>query len=147
LLVTEEGGVAVVHKTEGLRQLDVLDRRAALSAGLSFPGVLDVIGTWAVSHTDGLVFIDTLAIWGQIENENDASEAGRVVAQVTALAQATDMAVMLIHHARKSGGDNGEAIRGSGAILATVDIAVEQLAGVARQRYTLAGRTRARDLA
>ena len=32
---------------------------------------------------------------------------------------------MLVHHARKGGGDDGEAIRGSGAILATVDIGIE----------------------
>jgi len=41
------------------------------------------------------------------------------------LAQTTNLAIVLVHHARKSGGENGEAIRGSGAILATVDIAVE----------------------
>lgn len=125
LLVTEEGGVAVVHKTTDMHQLDVLDRRSAIVAGLSFRQVLDVIAEWAHVHPGGIVFIDTLAIWGEIANENDASEASRVVARVTALAQQSDTAMVLIHHARKSGGDNGEAIRGSGAILATVDIAAE----------------------
>ncbi len=123
LLVTEEGGVAVVYKAEGMHRLDVLDRRAA--AGLSFGQMLDAVGAWSMQHPGALAFIDTLAIWAGIENENDASEAGTAVARVTALAQATDMAIVLVHHARKSGGDNGEAIRGSGAILATVDIAVE----------------------
>lgn len=125
LLVTEEGGVAVVHKTTDMHQLDVLDRRSAVMAGLRFEQVLERITGWAQGHPGGLVFIDTLAIWGEIENENDASEAGKAVALVTALAQQTDMAVLLVHHARKSGGEHGEAIRGSGAILATVDIAVE----------------------
>ena len=123
LLVTEEGGVAVVYKTTGLHALDVLDRRAA--AGLTFVRVLGVIGVWGAENPDGLVFIDTLAIWAGIENENDASEATKAVAAVTALAQSTGLAIALVHHARKSGGDNGEAIRGSGAILATVDIAIE----------------------
>jgi hypothetical protein len=125
LLVTEEGGAAVVHKTSNLSRLDVLDRRAALMAGLSFRQVLEVVSEWAETHLGGIAFIDTLAIWAEIQNENDASEASKAVAIVTALAQTTDLAVVLIHHARKSGGDNGEAIRGSGAILATVDIAVE----------------------
>ena len=125
LLVTEEGGVAVVHKTDGMHQLEVLDRKAALAAGLDFKAVLAVIHAWVLDHPNALVFIDTLAIWGEIENENDAGEANRAVAAVTALAQATDSAIVLIHHARKSGGENGDAIRGSGAILATVDIAVE----------------------
>lgn len=108
-----------------MHQLDVLDRRSAVMAGLRFEQVLERITGWAQGHPGGLVFIDTLAIWGEIENENDASEAGKAVALVTALAQQTDMAVLLVHHARKSGGEHGEAIRGSGAILATVDIAVE----------------------
>lgn len=125
LLVTEEGGVAVVHKTSGLERLDVLDRRAALSAGLSYRQVLDVIAEWADANPNGTAFIDTLAIWAEIENENDASQANRAVSLVTSLAQATDLAVVLIHHVRKAAGEHGEAIRGSGAILATVDIAAE----------------------
>lgn len=125
LLVTEEGGVAVAHKTNDMHRLEVMDRRAAIMAGLSFRRVLDVIAEWSSGHPGGLVFIDTLAIWAEIQNENDASEAGKAVALVTSLAQSTDMAVVLVHHARKAGGEHGEAIRGSGAILATVDIAVE----------------------
>ncbi len=125
LLVTEEGGVAVAYKTNGLRSLDVMDRRAAVQAELGFPQMLDAVAGWATDHPGGLAFIDTLAIWAGIDNENDASEVSAAVAKVTALAQATDLAVVVVHHARKSGGDNGEAIRGSGAILATVDIAVE----------------------
>ncbi len=123
LLVTEEGGIAVVYKTNGLHRLDILDRRAA--AGLTFAQVLAAVGQWGAAHPGGLVFIDTLAIWAGIENENDASEATKAVAAVTLLAQSTGLAIALVHHVRKSGGDNGEAIRGSGAILATVDIAVE----------------------
>jgi hypothetical protein len=125
LLVTEEGGVAVVHKTGDMHRLQVLDRRSAIMAGLSFPQVLNAIAEWARSNPGGLVFIDTLAIWAEIQNENDASEASKAVARVTSLAQATDMAIVLVHHARKAGGEHGEAIRGSGAILATVDIAAE----------------------
>lgn len=125
LLVTEEGGVAVAYKTGGLQRLDILDRRTALSASLSFRQTLDVVADWALKHERGIAFIDTLAIWAEIQNENDASEATRAVALVTSLAQTTGLAVVLVHHARKAGGENGEAIRGSGAILGTVDIAVE----------------------
>jgi hypothetical protein len=125
LLVTEEGGVAVAYKTSDLSALDVMDRRAAVQAGLGFTQVLDAVAGWAMDHAGGLAFIDTLAIWAGIDNENDASEVSAAVAQVTSLAQATDLAIVLVHHSRKSGGENGEAIRGSGAILATVDIAAE----------------------
>lgn len=133
LLVTEEGGIAVVFKTEGMHSLDVLDRRAALRAGLTFAQVLDVVTAWSAEHPGGLVFIDTLAIWAGIVDENDAGQATKAIDAITAVAQAADVAIVLVHHARKGGGDDGEAVRGSGAILATVDIGIE-LAGQARQR-------------
>jgi AAA domain len=123
LLVTEEGGVAVVYKTEGLHALDVLDRRAA--AGLTFTQVLAVVSGWGSAHPGGLVFIDTVAIWAGILDENAAGETTKAIAAVTAVAQAASLAIILVHHARKGGGDDGEAIRGSGAILATVDIGIE----------------------
>jgi hypothetical protein len=125
LLVTEEGGVAVIHKTEGLAELDILDRRTAVTAGLAFAQVLETIAAWGQAHPGGLVFIDTLAIWAGILDENDAGQATRAIATITVLAQTEALAIVLIHHARKSGGDDGEAIRGSGAILATVDIGIE----------------------
>ncbi len=125
LLVTEEGGIAVVHKTDGLRALDVLDRRTAIEHGLNFEQVLDVIGRWCDAHAAGLVIIDTLAIWAGIEDENDASAMTAALAQVAALAQRTGAAVVVVHHARKGGGAHGEAIRGSSAALATTDISLE----------------------
>jgi AAA domain len=125
LLVTEEGGVAVVHKTEGLHALDVLDRRSAVRAELTFRQMLGVVSEWGATHPGGLVFIDTLAIWAGIADENDAGQATRAIAAVTATAQAADLAIVLVHHARKAAGSDGEAIRGSGAILATVDIGIE----------------------
>jgi hypothetical protein len=125
LLVTEEGGVAVVHKAEGLHALDVLDRRSAVRAELTFRQMLGVVSEWAAAHPGGLAFVDTLAIWAGIADENDAGQATRAIAAVTATAQAANLAIVLVHHARKGGGDDGEAVRGSGAILATVDIGIE----------------------
>jgi hypothetical protein len=125
LLVTEEGGVAVVHKAEGLHALDVLDRRSAVRAELTFRQMLGVVSEWSATRPGGLAFIDTLAIWAGIVDENDAGQATRAIAAVTATAQAANLAIVLVHHARKRGGDDGEAVRGSGAILATVDIAIE----------------------
>jgi AAA domain/Bifunctional DNA primase/polymerase, N-terminal len=125
LLVTEESGVAVIYKTHGLSKLDVLDRRAAVRAGLTFGGVLALIAEWSAANPRGLVVIDTLAIWAGIEDENDASEATRRIAEVMVLAATTNLAVILVHHTRKGGGEHGEGIRGSSALFATVDIAAE----------------------
>jgi hypothetical protein len=125
LLVTEEGGVAVVYKTDGLHRLDILDRRTALEGRLTFAQTLALIGRWSETHSGGLVFIDTLAIWAGIEDENDAAKVTAALGAVMALAQSTGLAIILVHHTRKGGGDHGEAIRGSGAMLGTVDIALE----------------------
>lgn len=126
LLVTEEGGVAVRWKTEGLVALDVLDRRSA--AGMSFENVLELISLWAAAQSSTspcLVFIDTLAIWAGVEDENAASIMTQAIAPIMQLAQKTGAGVVIVHHARKGGGRDGEAIRGSGAIYATVDLAME----------------------
>jgi RecA-family ATPase len=123
LLVTEEGGVAVVRKTDGLRDLDVLDRRAA--GERSWEDVLGLIREWCEAHPAALVVIDTLAVWAGITDENDAAQVTAAIAPIMLLAQETNASIVLVHHTRKGGGDNGEAIRGSSAILATVDVAAE----------------------
>jgi hypothetical protein len=125
-LVTEEGGLAVVRKTMGLTTLDILDRKNFYAQGLrKLEHLLDALTQWCGSRERALVLIDTLAIWGDIKDENDATAATQAVAALTLLTQQTQCAMGLIHHARKGGGDHGEGIRGSGAIFATVDQAIE----------------------
>lgn len=124
LLVTEEGGVSVKFKGWELSELDVYDRKA--SAGETFADTLVVIADWAASHPAGLIFIDTLAAWAQVEDENDSAEMQAAIDGIRlAISEPYDVAVVLIHHARKGGGRDGEAIRGSGAILAAVDHVME----------------------
>lgn len=127
LLVTEEGGFAVVRKTEGLTRLHVMDRRMFILAGLSsLTHLLDVMQRWCGDQTErALVIVDTLAIWGTIKDENDASAANAAVAGMTLFAQLTQAATTLVHHARKGGGEHGEAIRGSNAIFGAVDHSAE----------------------
>lgn len=68
--------------------------------------------------------IDTLSAFWSVDNENDAA---RVQAALLPLNHLLDnnIAVLLVHHFRKSGGDEGVAARGSGALGAGVDILVE----------------------
>jgi len=123
LLVTEEGGIAVVYKTEGLTQLDVFDWAAG--GGKPLEETLNVIVAWVEAHPEGVVFIDTLSMWAGIEDENDASKVTKAISLIKRLAGGLDVAVVLIHHSRKAAGAHGESIRGSGAMLATVDISAE----------------------
>jgi hypothetical protein len=124
LLVTEESGIAVVMKLLG--DADVLDRRTAIEMGYTaFGDVLLAIREWAHVYPRGVVIIDTLAVWAGLADENDAGAVTQAVAAVTALAAKTGIAIVLLHHTRKGGGQAGEAIRGSSAILATVDVSAE----------------------
>ena len=133
LLVTEEGGVSVKFKGHALTELWVYDRKA--SAGETFEQTLDVIAAWCEDNPGGLVFIDTLAAWAQVEDENSAAEMQAALDGIRlAVAEPYEVAVVLIHHARKGGGKDGEAIRGSGAILAAVDHVMELKRGDDSQR-------------
>jgi hypothetical protein len=126
-LVTEEGGYPVVRKTQGLAGLDILDRMAFVVAGLkSLDHLLAALDAWvATQEGPALVVIDTLAVWGDIKDENDATAATNAITALRVWAQHTGSAVVLVHHTRKGGGDHGEAIRGSGGIFAAVDQSVE----------------------
>lgn len=108
VLVTEEGGIPVKHKVGGLTSLRILDRRAATLAALDFDGVLAALRQLCAGETEPVVmFIDTFAVWGGIENENDATEVTAAIVKLTMLAQETGAAVVLIHHTRKDGGTYG----------------------------------------
>jgi hypothetical protein len=145
-LVTEEGGYPVVRKTEGLMRLDIMDRLAFISAGLrSLDHLLAAMTRW-VDMQDGrcLAVIDTLAVWGDIKDENDAVAANRAVIALSVWAQHTGTAVVLVHHARKGGGEHGEAIRGSNAIFGAVAHSAELSYGTTPEgdsrRLKLSGR-------
>lgn len=124
LLATEETGVAVLYKVRRIPDLSVLDFAAA--ANLSFPQLLQVVADWANEQDEaGLVFLDTWSVFAGLKDENDASEVTRRVAELKQLTALSRCAVCLVHHTRKGSGEHGEAIRGSGALLATVDISLE----------------------
>lgn len=71
----------------------------------------------------GLVFIDPLTTLWPVDKEN---EAGIVAEALVPLNILTDRAgVVLVHHFRKSGGDEATGARGSGALPGYVDTIVE----------------------
>lgn len=75
-------------------------------------------------HGIGLVVIDSLSKFWAVEDENDAVQVTAAIEEIRHLALVTDAAIVLIDHTRKSGGEDGTDIRGSGAKTASVDIAV-----------------------
>ena len=73
----------------------------------------------------GLVVIDPLIFAAGGIDENDAAKMGQFLLKLRKLIFRTKATILLVHHHRKSNGSNGEAIRGSSAILGAVDVALE----------------------
>jgi predicted ATP-dependent serine protease len=100
------------------------------------PGLLAQMARFIQSEDIRLVLIDTIpALWG-LKDENDASEVLRNGCPLLAAIRSTKAAWLGLAHTRKSGGENGEAIRGSSALLGLVDIAItmKRTAGHNQQR-------------
>jgi KaiC/GvpD/RAD55 family RecA-like ATPase len=82
------------------------------------------VSVYVREHGIGLVVVDSLSKYWDIQDENDAAQVSAALRHIRAIAAATDAAVVLIHHTRKSGGEEGMDVRGSSAITAAVDISV-----------------------
>jgi hypothetical protein len=75
-------------------------------------------------HGIVLVILDTLNSFWSVQEENDAVDVTQVLKPLLALARESGAAVLLLHHARKSEGEHGDEIRGSGALFSLLDIAL-----------------------
>jgi KaiC/GvpD/RAD55 family RecA-like ATPase len=69
----------------------------------------------------GILVIDTLSLFWGIEDENDNARAIKALSPLLNLARETNCAIILIHHERKSGGENGRSVRGAGSLFGLVD--------------------------
>src|SRR5207249_10415484 len=74
-----------------------------------------------------LLIVDTLPQWAQLrgETENHSGEMLAAVRPLQIAAQKHGLAVLILTHHRKSEGDYGTRIRGSGALPGAVDIILE----------------------
>jgi hypothetical protein len=72
-----------------------------------------------------LLVVDSLSRFLRLEDENSAAEVTAALGRLVEVAHRRDVAVLAIHHDRKSGGDHGRGMRGSSAFLAAVDVAVQ----------------------
>lgn len=74
----------------------------------------------------GVVILDTWRFWANLADklENDAGATNRAFDHVRRIA-AKGVAVVIIHHSRKSGGEDGTALAGSGALAGSADVIVE----------------------
>ena len=71
-----------------------------------------------------LVIIDTLFRFVPISNVNDYAEVTAALSPLLSLTRTHNTHVMMLHHARKGGGEGGDATLGSTAIFGTVDTSI-----------------------
>jgi len=131
LYITEESPGALVHRIDEDYYL-ALKHSKRVSYICSEPG-LDWITT--LGHLDRalleqpddplLVIVDTISFFAEIQEENDASQVRQAVKPLVERARTKNLAVLLVHHARKGQGEHGEGIRGSNAFAGLVDTIME----------------------
>jgi hypothetical protein len=123
--VSEEGAGTLVNKLPASHTIRVLTREAAWPRP-SWPVLVEAAAQEGRRIGAALLVIDAFAFWASFAEgaENDAAATQGAIA---ALGPATTagLAVVLVHHQRKSGGEGGDAVRGSGAIFGAVDALVE----------------------
>ena len=85
---------------------------------------LEQMSTFCIENKIDVFILDTLSSFWNVDNENDAAVVQAALLPINHLLE-KNIAVMLIHHFRKSGGEEALASRGSGAIGSYADILVE----------------------
>ncbi len=98
-----------------------LNRKANTQQWIQF---ISKIAEFCIENEIELVIIDTLSTFWPVRDENDATQVTSALLPLNLLLE-NKLAVMVVHHDRKSGGEEGTASRGSGALPAYVDIIVE----------------------
>jgi RecA-family ATPase len=127
---TTQGSVLILALEE--RRQDVANRLRALGAGPNVyvhsgplrSDAVPEIATFVLQQRVNLIIVDTLPRFWMLDNENDAAKVGAAMTHILALARDTGAAVLLLYHLRKSPGQDGADIRGSGDIFAHVDVAL-----------------------
>lgn len=88
---------------------------------------MKAIEEFVIKEKIGTVVIDTLSHFWPVKDENDNAEVSIHMRRLLELRDRTNTTIILVHHQRKNSGEgisNGTAIRGAGALLASVDQAI-----------------------
>jgi hypothetical protein len=83
---------------------------------------IEDIVSYVQANNVRLVIIDTLPFWLRLRDENNASEALEKIAPLLHGIRKTKAAWLALAHTRKGGGSFGEEVRGSSALITTVDV-------------------------
>lgn len=103
-------------------EIRVLYRRDV--SGYAWPALVAKVAADARDDGYGLLVVDTLGKLAGLKDENDASEASKAMAPLQDAAH-DGLAVLVLRHERKGGGEVGESARGSSAFSGDVDIILQ----------------------
>lgn len=128
LYVSEEGEAHWVRRRDDLKFGDhagfYLQPFASKPDALTWIAFIGSLRDDVLAHKFDLIVFDTLAkLWPVVE-ENDAGSVDAALMPLWELTKA-GAGVLMIHHLRKSGGQDYTASRGSGALSAFPDILIE----------------------
>ncbi len=131
---TKQGGVLILAVEEhprdvknrlcrfGLRSDDpVFVHRGGL---VDSPATFEALRRFISENAITAVILDTLPRFWSVYDENNNAQVMREVSPFLDLARETGAVVILLHHERKSGGDDGRSIRGGSALFGIVDQAL-----------------------
>ena len=119
--VSEEGRDSLAEKVNPGPGLAILDRAGSFPRR-PWPEIVRAAAEEARRRGAVLVVVDTLPWWAALgaDAEKDAGRMQEALEPLLELASG-GFAVLVIHHDRKGGGEDGEGARGSSAAVATVD--------------------------
>lgn len=125
VLLTGEPATTALIKLGDSDNVHVLVREHAWPRP-TWPELVEIAAQKCQRTDAGLLVVDALSFWAQFEGdaENDAGTATRPF-EPSQQAAAADLAVLVLAHQRKSGGEGGTAFRGSGAITANAEMLLE----------------------
>jgi hypothetical protein len=89
---------------------------------LSWPQIVAEAVRFCQSHDIKLLVVDTLSRFARIKDENDSAAAMAVMEPLHEAMATTKLAMLIVRHDRKSGGDVSDSGRGSSAYNGEVDI-------------------------
>ncbi len=123
--VSEEGAGTLRSKLPTSDRIRVLTREDAWPKPTWTDLVLAAV-TEARRVDAVLLVIDTFAYWAALGADQE-KDAGAVGGALNALVEAAlaGLAVVLVHHHRKGGGENGDALRGSTALPGVVEVIMD----------------------
>lgn len=124
ILALEEHRREVKRRLRNLGADQIEDIHLHIGPLADSPDTIQQLKRYIRQHGIILVVLDTLNSFWSVQEENDAVAVTQAIKPLLALARESEAAVLLLHHARKSEGEFGDEIRGSGALFSLLDIAL-----------------------